>query len=273
MSRVAIALLALFAALPAARAQSYGPYPQESYFTCAPSAFERAAIIVHGGAWVRGDADWYKVTDLCEALKDAGILGVAIDYRLAGTMPWPAQLLDLQTAIRYVRKRWQPLALCVIGESAGGQMVLMAGAAGHTTWSDYADPLAEAGLYPGIASAPDCIVDISGPTDLPLLYQSNPALDWVIDEFIAKMNFAPATAMALASPARQALGAMPPTLILQGADDSEMPAAQPAALTAVASFVDWVYRIYPGGHVFDGMSLVARTPWYQLIGAFIGAFR
>lgn len=98
-----------------------------------PGEGPRPAIVwIHGGALIMGSragiADWQRQMYL-----DAGYTVVAIDYRLAPETKLPAIVEDLQDAWRWVMgegtKLFQadPGRVAVMGHSAGGYLTLMAG--------------------------------------------------------------------------------------------------------------------------------------------------
>ena len=84
-----------------------------------------AAIIVHGGGWVRGNRRT-DVAPLFNPLLEAGIAWFSIDYRLTNDIAqFGAGIEDVQNAIRYVKShaaefRIDPRRIALIGESAGG---------------------------------------------------------------------------------------------------------------------------------------------------------
>ena len=89
-----------------------------------------AALLVHGGGWSRGDR-----TEVGGPLRDglarAGIAWLAIDYRLAPQHHYPAPVEDVETAIRWTKQhaarlKLDPNRLALVGESAGGHLVVMA---------------------------------------------------------------------------------------------------------------------------------------------------
>lgn len=87
-----------------------------------------AVVIVHGGGWINGKKESFRTT--CEALAKRGYVTVNVEYRLAGEAPFPAAVLDVKKAIRYVRKnavayRIDPNRIGAIGGSAGGHLVGM----------------------------------------------------------------------------------------------------------------------------------------------------
>ena len=64
-------------------------------------------------------------------MRHAGIVAIAVQYRLAGEAKWPSQIEDVKAAIRWARanaKRlgFDPEKIAVVGHSAGGQLALFA---------------------------------------------------------------------------------------------------------------------------------------------------
>lgn len=90
-----------------------------------------AAIIVHGGGWVRGDRRG-EVEPLFQPLTDAGIAWFSIDYRLVtNAMQFGYGIDDVESAVRFITSHASefhidPGKLALIGESAGGQLAAMA---------------------------------------------------------------------------------------------------------------------------------------------------
>ena len=95
------------------------------------SRMNRPAILaIHGGAWRGGDKAWGE--QFAEALCPQGYVVFSINYRLSsrpnGT--WPAQIEDVQKALRYIRAnaarfRIDPDRIASLGMSAGGHLATM----------------------------------------------------------------------------------------------------------------------------------------------------
>lgn len=85
---------------------------------------------VHGGAWVLGDKE-HQAVPLMQHMASKGWVCVAINYRLAGKHPWPAQVVDVKRAIAWVREHigaygGDPSYLAITGGSAGGHLTALA---------------------------------------------------------------------------------------------------------------------------------------------------
>ena len=91
-------------------------------------------VFIHGGALMMGNR---KMTpgpgSLLEALLNAGYVVVSIDYRLAPNVKLPEIIGDVRDACDWVRQRGpklfhiDPDELFVMGQSAGGYLTMMAG--------------------------------------------------------------------------------------------------------------------------------------------------
>ena len=122
-----------------------------------------AVIWVHGGGWSAGNKDAFAVG--ARALAQQGYICFSINYRLAknGRNCWPAQLDDVQRAVRWVRANAgkynvDPQRIGAIGHSAGGHLVTCLSTRETRDNSD-------AALAP-YSSRVNCVVDMSGPVDL-----------------------------------------------------------------------------------------------------------
>ncbi len=89
-----------------------------------------AILAIHGGAWKEGTKDWGN--QIAEELCPFGYVVFSVNYRLSsepdGT--WPAQIVDVQKALRYVRAnavsfRVDPSRIASLGVSAGGHLATM----------------------------------------------------------------------------------------------------------------------------------------------------
>ncbi|HEX7901523.1 MAG TPA: alpha/beta hydrolase [Planctomycetota bacterium] len=83
-------------------------------------------LYFHGGGWVVGNLESHD--DLCRSLcRRAGVLVVAVDYRLAPEARYPAGLQDAATVLRWLATNaasigGDPKRIAVGGDSAGGNL-------------------------------------------------------------------------------------------------------------------------------------------------------
>jgi acetyl esterase/lipase len=121
-----------------------------------------AVILIHGGGWSSFDKSTMK--GMGGFLARSGFVAFAVDYRLLhGTENrWPAQLDDVQRAVRWVRANASkygvnPNRIGAFGHSAGAQLAALLGMEDTRDNSDAA--LAK------YSSKVQAVVDVSGPTD------------------------------------------------------------------------------------------------------------
>ncbi len=170
----------MLAALPAAAQPypvvnqpdlAYGPLPAEQsdlYLPTTGLGKRPAVVVIHGGGWVSGSRHWADY--FANTLAANGIVVLNIDYRLADkTMPdtrWPAQLVDAQLAVRFLRAHAADYAIDTarigaVGDSSGAQLAVFLGTLSKTVPGD------EAGLYSRERPNVKAVVDQFGPMDLP----------------------------------------------------------------------------------------------------------
>ena len=148
-----------------------------------------AVVLVHGGGmWTGSRAD---MAHPARQLARAGYVAFAVDYRLvdaaAGRHRWPAQLDDVQRAVRWVRANAgrygvDPGRVGAYGWSAGGQLAALLGT---RDTRDFAPANA------GYSSRVTCVVALAGDVDL-AAYTRPPALD----EVVALLGGTPEAALA-----------------------------------------------------------------------------
>lgn len=251
---IPIGLLALW--LVHAHAQRpihYGPDRQHTLDMCLPINQHGpvpALIMIHGGTWRSGGRqDW---RENCRRAADAGVAGIAIDYRLVDGTPghaWPAQLVDAQLAVRWVRANAgrygiDPARICAIGDSAGGHITLFLASLDHPVAGDYAEALRD------ISPKVNCGVDWFGPIDLTgALTRSS-----FLSPMFAGVDPARyAEAERSASPIFAVGAGTAPMLIVQGTQDRFVHVEQAHRLQQALNdaHVPNQLRIYTGGHEFE----------------------
>jgi acetyl esterase/lipase len=248
--------------LPAARYRiitknniAYGPLPAEKINLCLPLATvgQRPAILfIHGGGWVAGH-----ITDfdnMCRLLAEQGYVAATISYRLAVlSLPsthWPAQIVDAQLAVRWLRAHqaqlnFNPRHLCAWGTSAGGHLSVELGSLKTIHPGD------EARLYPHQSPTVSCVIDEFGPTDLTT--NKTPLLTGYLLKLFGGITYQqnPKPYQDI-SPVLHVTAQNAPTLIVQGTNDIVVPPQQSLELQHVLQMhhVPVQYISYNGEHAF-----------------------
>lgn len=91
------------------------------------------ALIIHGGAWRRGNRK--QLSGYAHGLAAKGFCCFAIDYRLAPEHKFPAQIEDCRAAVKWIRENAEeykadPTRLAAVGYSAGGHLATLLGTTG-----------------------------------------------------------------------------------------------------------------------------------------------
>ena len=191
-------------------------------------------VWVHGGAWRAGS----KKSMPLDELVNIGYAVASVDYRLSPVAPFPAQVHDIKSAIRFLRANAEKYGLktkniAIAGSSAGGHLAALVGV---TNGSEYHE--GNVGEYLDQSSDVAAIIDMYGPTNfLTILNQSTPhglgvripALQLLLrkqpsdDHVLAK----------LASPVYHIDKNDPPLLLIHGVQDPQVPISQSLELHGV----------------------------------------
>ena len=235
-----------------------------------------AAVYVHGGSWVSGDYDTggFIINRIGPALAARGFVVVSLNYRLGPHDHWPAQIVDVKCAIRYLRANAgrfhiDPNAIGAWGQSAGGHLVALLGTAGPTAGWDI-------GAYRNESSGVQAVVDMAGPSDLLTMGDQGDAV-LVAESFISLLGDVPNQQLGAdlkkASPTTYVHKGDPPFLILDSNNDEIVYPEQSQELAWYLG-VDGVPRqlltVYDGGHEFDTVGEVPSES--QVVEAVVDFF-
>lgn len=92
-----------------------------------------AILLVHGGGWISGDK--WTLGSYCDDLSNLGFVVLNINYRLAPSAKFPAQLDDVREGLRYLTNHAVALSIDInrigmYGYSAGGHLSALIGVLG-----------------------------------------------------------------------------------------------------------------------------------------------
>lgn len=123
-------------------------------------------VIIHGGGWTVGDKRGELPLSAIPGFLGLGYAVASVNYRLAPDAAFPAQLLDVKAAVRYLRAnaallQLDPDRFAAVGESAGAHLAALLGTTSGVAAFD--DP--QLG-NPGVSSAVSAVVDFYGPANL-----------------------------------------------------------------------------------------------------------
>jgi acetyl esterase/lipase len=208
---------------------------------------------IHGGAWVIGDKREQAIPMMLH-LAARGWVCVTVNHRLAPVVRWPDFLLDVKQALAWVRRHGpgygaDPEFVVVSGGSAGGQLAaLMALTANNPVYQpgfeDVDTAVQGAVLFYGV-------YDLTNRAGV----RTKSTVRFFERTVIKAKLRDSAAVFAAASPMDQIRPDAPPTLIIQGSNDTLVPAAEArhfADLLGAVSTQPVVYAELRGAqHGFD----------------------
>ena len=250
-----------------------------------------AIIWIHGGALINGSRRGIREAHK-ESYLDAGLAVVAIDYRLAPEAKLPDIIEDLQDAVRWVRTEGpavfhiDPERLAAVGHSAGGYLTLMAGFCvtprpkalvsfygyGDIAADWYAQPDPFYCRQPAVSRreayalvGEKVLSEASGERHRGRFYLYCRQQGLWPREVAGHDPETEPEAFVPFCPVRNVSADYPPTLLLHGTDDTDVPYAQSVMMAealARAGVEHELITLRGGGHGFDGDAQdpeVART--------------
>ena len=234
---------------------AYGPLPMQQgdlYLPAEARARRPAVVVIHGGGWVEGS----RAGDggLSQLLAAQGLVAFNIDYRLANLAQpdtrWPAQLVDAQLAVRFLRAHAgefgiDPARIGAVGDSAGAQLAVFLGVLPRVVPGDMA------GLYADQRPDVMAVVDQFGPMDLGGMGSyAAPSLQAMFGTADV-----PGTTLLTASPLPSVGAHSAPVYIIHGEADQTVPFQQSRQLADTLRAHDVAVELVPyaGGHAYEGL--------------------
>lgn len=240
-------------------------------------------VFIHGGALIMGSRRWLDPVQR-EGYVDDGFAVVSIDYRLAPETKLPEIAADLDDAFAWVRRDGRPalgldpLRVAAVGHSAGGYLALLAGVRarprlraivsfygyGDITGPWYSRPdafyleqplVTEANARAGLRDGP--VASVEGPENEArhrfYLFCRQQGV-WPQEVGGADPGQDLPDALATFCPVRQVTPDYPPTLLVHGDRDTDVPYEQSVLMASAlraASVPHELITISNGEHGFD----------------------
>lgn len=165
-------------------------------------------VVIYGGAWQRGSPT--DSGDFNRYLAAQGYVVWAIDYRHAPTYRFPAQLEDVNAALKFIQQQadvyeTDPQRIALMGRSAGAHLAMLA-------------------AYQADAPVVRAVVNFYGPVDLAKAYAEPPQPDPINTRAVLETLLGGTLAQLpdsyrFASPITYVTKPLPPTLLFYGKRD------------------------------------------------------
>lgn len=214
-----------------------------------------AVVFIHGGGWSGGDK-FDTLGALFVAADQHDYIGFGVNYRLSGQAPWPAQINDCKTAIRWIKSQAERYHLDadkigVWGHSAGGHLVALLGTTQNIGAFDGTNGL------PDASSRVACVVDWAGPTDFLIWPPDNMSTNKHsgLSQMLGGPPGEARDVARTASPVTHVSSDAAPFLIMHGTKDNLVPISQAETLAAAlekARVPVTFVRLEGGGHSIIG---------------------
>jgi len=203
---------------PNGRPQKLDLYLPES----PPTATSPLIVWIHGGGWENGSKG---NGGQIRHLVNEGFAIADINYRLTGEAPFPAQIIDCKSAIRFLRANAgkyniDPERIGAAGMSAGGHLAALIG----TSTGRFNE-----GENPGISSDVQAVAALCPPTDIFAISKTpDPHQKETITKFVGgnPLEEPFTSVLKSASPITYISGNEPPFLLIHGTHDRTVPYQQ-----------------------------------------------
>ncbi len=192
-------------------------YPED------PGNLYPCIIWICGGAWLTMDKSAH--LPYLAQLARSGFVVASVEYRTSNEAVFPAQLIDVKSAVRYLRAhagryRIDPERFGVMGESAGGHLTAMAALAD--------DPAFDVGEYLEYSSRVQAACPWYPPADVTSFPYDSPVIAAASPEslMLGKNVMLNKEEAMKACPVSYVTKDAPPFMILHGTDDHTVPFSQ-----------------------------------------------
>lgn len=236
-----------------------------------PAGPSPVVMFVHGGGWVAGTKSGTPGMSYFLDLARRGYTTFSIDYRLAPTYTFPANIVDVKCAVRHIRAHASdynidPNRIGAWGASAGGHLVALLGTSDQSAGWDV-------GEYLDQSSRVNVVVDLYGIHDLTTEYVVGNVRG--LDRMVFRAKDPTDPILVTASPVSYITPDDPPFLIMHGDMDPVVPYTQSQILhdRLLAGGVSSVYvQVHNGGHGFNAIGGPIDPPYATIAKTILGFF-
>jgi len=241
------------------------------YFPWKPADPSPVIMFVHGGGWVAGTKTGTPGMSYFLDLARRGYTTFSIDYRLAPTSTFPAQIIDVKCAVRSIRAHAtdyniDPNRIGAWGASAGGHLVALLGTSDQSAGWDV-------GQYLDQSSRVNVVVDMYGIHDLTTEYVVGNLRG--LDRMVFGASSPTDPLLVKASPVTYITPDDPPFLIMAGDMDPVVPYTQSQILQdrlVAAGVPSSLVIVHNAGHGFNAIGGPIDPPYATIAKTILGFF-
>ena len=214
-------------------------------------------IFIHGGAWKKGNKHDYLVYLSSYAKK--GFVTATVQYRLTDVAKFPAQLHDVEDAVRWLKHNSANYHIdagkvALVGGSAGGHLAML---------NAYSNTSGEVDVN-GVAANVQAVVNFYGPSNL----TDETAINASSVQYLIGKSYEEAPEIyKKASPLFLISKKVPPTLTFQGTLDELVPYEQSDILHATlqkAGAISYYHKLKGWPHTMDASVKVNAYCQYHM---------
>ena len=241
------------------------------YFPWKPAGPSPVILFVHGGGWVAGTKTGTPGMSYFLDLARRGYTTFSIDYRLAPADKFPANIIDVKCAVRYIRANAKdynidPNRVGAWGASAGGHLVALLGTSDASAGWDV-------GQYTDQSSRVNVVVDMYGVSDFTTEYVVGNVRG--LDRMAFGATSPTDPILAKASPINYITPDDPPFLLMHGDMDPVIPYTQSVVFNdrlQAAGVPSSLIIVHNGGHGFNAIGGPISPTYAEIAKTIIGFF-
>lgn len=232
-------------------------------------------VYVQGSAWMKQNV-YANLPQLAQFAKRGYVIAM-VEYRPSSVAPFPAQVQDAKTAIRFMRRNAEKYRidtnnLFIWGDSSGGHTSLMVGLTQN-------NPELDTEAYEEFSTKVNAVVDFYGPTDIAQMNYEPSVMDHIGAEspegkLIGGKNVLENKELAARTNPINYINdsaTAAPILIIHGSKDRLVPFKQSVLLANALERKNYRYEFYQLKGANHGTSEFWTTDIFEIVDAFLKA--